>query len=45
MSLSQSAKLNGREPRAFLKGVLNMLLAKPASRIAELVSHRWTQSA
>jgi transposase len=41
MSLIQSAKLNGHEPFAYLKDVLTRLPAQPASRIEELLPHRW----
>jgi len=41
MSLVQSAKLNGHEPWAYLKDVLERLLAHPNSRIDELLPHRW----
>ncbi len=45
MSLIQSAKLNGLEPWAYLKDVLTRLPTQPASRIAELLPHRWAQPA
>lgn len=41
MSLIQSAKLNGIEPLAYLKDVLNRLPTQPASRVANLLPHRW----
>ena len=41
MSLIQSAKLNGHEPLAYLKDVLTRLPTQPASRIGELLPHRW----
>jgi transposase len=41
MSLIQSAKLNGHDPYAYLKDVLQRLPTQPASRIAELLPHRW----
>ena len=41
MSLVQSAKLNGHDPWAYLKDVLERLLAHPNSRIDELLPHRW----
>jgi len=41
MSLIQSAKLNGHEPLAYLKDVLTRLPTQPASRIDELLPHRW----
>ena len=42
MSLLQSAKLNGHDPYAYLKDVLERLHSHPASRIEELLPHRWT---
>ncbi len=41
MSLVQSAKLNGHDPHAYLKDVLERLPMHPASRIEELLPHRW----
>jgi transposase len=41
MSLVQSAKLNGRDPHAYLKDVLERLPAHPARRIEELLPHHW----
>jgi len=41
MSLIQSAKLNGHDPYAYLKDVLERLPTQPASRIEELLPHRW----
>ncbi len=41
MSLIQSAKLNGHEPYAYFKDVLTRLPTQPASRIEELLPHRW----
>jgi transposase len=41
MSLIQSAKLNGHNPYRYLKDVLERLPTEPASRIDELLSHRW----
>jgi transposase len=41
MSLVQSAKLNGHDPHAYLKDVLQRLPSHPASRIDELLPHRW----
>jgi transposase len=41
MSLVQSAKLNGHDPWAYLKDVLERLPGHPASRIEELLPHRW----
>jgi hypothetical protein len=37
----QSAKLNGHDPWAYLKNVLERLPRHPASRIVELLPHRW----
>ncbi|RRH79413.1 IS66 family transposase, partial [Variovorax beijingensis] len=42
MSLIQSAKLNGHEPHAYLSDVLDRLPTQPASRVAELLPHRWS---
>ncbi len=41
MSLVQSAKLNGHDPWAYLRDVLERLLAHPNNRIEELLPHRW----
>ena len=41
MSLVHSARLNGHEPHAYLKDVLERLPTQPASRIQELLPHRW----
>jgi hypothetical protein len=41
MSLIQSAKLNGHEPHAYLSDILERLPTQPASRVAELLPHRW----
>lgn len=41
MSLVHSARLNGLEPHAYLRDVLERLPTLPASRIAELLPHRW----
>ena len=41
MSLIQSAKLNGHEPYSYLKDVLERLPTQRASRIEELLPHRW----
>jgi transposase len=45
MSLVQSAKLNGHDPHAYLRDVLERLPSHPASRIEELLPHRWQQPA
>lgn len=41
MSLIQSAKLNGHDPFAYLKDVLERLPTHPASRVEDLLPHRW----
>ena len=41
MSLIGSAKMNGLDPYAYLKDVLERLPTHPASRIEELLPHRW----
>ena len=41
MSLVHSARLNGHDPYAYLKDVLERLPTQPASRIDELLAHRW----
>jgi transposase len=41
MSLIQSAKLNGHDPYRYLKDVLERLPTHPASRLEELLPHRW----
>ena len=45
MSLLQSAKLNGHDPHAYLKDVMEKLPTWPNSRIEELLPHRWQQGA
>jgi transposase len=45
MSLVQSAKLNGHDPGAYLKDVLERLPSHPNRRINELLPHRWTPDA
>ena len=40
-SLIQSARLNGHEPFAYLKDVLERLPTQPYSKIGELLPHRW----
>ncbi len=42
MSLVHSAKLNGHDPYAYLRDVLERLPTQPASWIQELLPHRWT---
>jgi len=44
MSLIQSARLNGHEPFAYLKDVLERLPTQPYSKIGELLPHRWQPS-
>ena len=44
MSLVQSAKLNGHDPWAYLKDVLQRLQGHPNHRIDELLPHRWGPS-
>jgi transposase len=41
MSLIQSAKLNGHDPYRYLKDVLERLPTQRASRLEELLPHRW----
>ena len=41
MSLIQSAKLNGLEPYAYLKNILERLPTQPNSRVDELLPHLW----
>ena len=41
MSLIQSARMNGHDPYAYLKDVLTRLPTQLASRIEELLPHRW----
>jgi transposase len=41
MSLIGSAKMNGLDPYAYLKDVLERLPTHPARRIEELLPHRW----
>lgn len=45
MSLVHSARLNGHEPFAYLRDVLERLPTQPASRVGELLPHRWKPSA
>jgi hypothetical protein len=42
MSLLHSARINGHEPCAYFKDVLERLPTHPASRIQELLPHRWS---
>ena len=41
MSLIQSAKMNGHDPYAYLKDVLERLPTQRASAINELLPHNW----
>jgi transposase len=41
MSLIHSAKLNGLDPYAYMRDVLERLPTQPASRVDELLPHRW----
>jgi transposase len=41
MSLLHSARINGHEPYAYLKDVLERLPTQPASRVDDLLPHRW----
>jgi hypothetical protein len=41
MSLIQSAKMCGHEPYRYLRDVLERLPTHPASRLEELLPHRW----
>lgn len=42
MSLLHSARINGHEPYAYIKDVLERLPTHSASRIDELLPHRWS---
>lgn len=42
MSLLHSARINGHDPYAYFKDVLDRLPTHPASRIDELLPHRWS---
>lgn len=42
MSLIHSARLNGHDAYWYLKDILERLPTQPASRIGELLPHRWT---
>lgn len=44
MSLVHSARLNGQNPHAYLKDVLERLPAQPAARIGELLPHHWRKA-
>ena len=45
MSLVQSARMNGHDPYAYLKDVLTRLPTHKASRVEELLPHRWQPGA
>ncbi len=45
MSLLHSARLNGHDPYAYFKDVLERLPTHPARRINELLPHRWLTTA
>lgn len=42
MSLLHSARINGHDPYEYFKDVLERLPTHPASRIDELLPHRWS---
>jgi transposase len=42
MSLLHSARINRHDPYAYFKDVLERLPTHPASRIDELLPHRWS---
>ena len=42
MSLVHSARINGHDPYAYLEDILERLPTHPASRIDDLLPHRWT---
>jgi transposase len=44
MSLVHSARLNKHDPYAYLRDVLERLPTQPASRVGELLPHRWSSS-
>jgi transposase len=41
MSLIHSARLNGHDPYAYLRDVMERLPTQPANRVDELLPHRW----
>src|SRR5690606_37764 len=45
MSLIQSARMNGHDPYAYLRDVLERLPTQPDRRIDELLPHRWAPGA
>lgn len=42
MSLVQSARMNGHDPWAYLRDVLQRLPTQFNTRLEELLPHRWT---
>jgi hypothetical protein len=44
MSLIHSARLNGHDPYAYLRDVMERLPTQPASRASELLPHCWNVS-
>jgi len=42
MSLVHSARINGHDPYAYLRDILERLPTQPASRIQELLPHNWS---
>jgi transposase len=44
MSLIQSARMNGHDPYAYLRDVLQRLPTQLNSRIEDLLPHRWTSA-
>ena len=42
MSLVHSARINGHDPYAYLKDILERLPTHPASCVDDLLPHRWT---
>lgn len=45
MSLVHSARINGHDPHVYLRDVMERLPTQPASRIGELLPHRWRAAA
>ena len=45
MSLIHSARLNGHDPYLYLRDILERLPTQPASRIDDLLPHRWQPAA
>ena len=45
MSLIHSARLNGHDPYAYLRDVMERMPTQPASRITELLPNRWAAAA